>query len=127
MASTFQITTVPENARVDLERFAKIVIEKWEFNIVKFNLVRSGNLLRSFQHLVSGEANGDGAIISFVFEYYLRMLEMGVGKGAPIGADTRRRKYPVFTKTFNAEVHRLAELLANQYATEGALAVFRNV
>lgn len=127
MASTFEIVSVPENARVNLEQFAKIVIEKWEFNVVKNNLVSSGALLRSFQHTVSGEANGDGAIISFVFKYYLRMLEMGVGKGAPIGGETRRKKYQVFTKTFNAETHRLAELLAEQYATLGALAVFRDV
>ncbi|NHZ84400.1 MAG: hypothetical protein GWP19_00785 [Planctomycetia bacterium] len=127
MGINIEITSVPESARVDLERFAKIVIGKWEFNVVKFNLISSGDLLRSFQYTVSGEANGDGAIISFVFEYYLRMLEMGVGKGSQIGKPTTRKRYPVFTKTFNAEVHRLAELLANQYATEGALSVFRNV
>ena len=127
MATTIEIAKISEKARVDLDRFAQITIEKWEFNVVKNKLINTGDLLRSFQFTISGEANGDKAIISYTFNYYLRMLEMGVGKYSPIGSQSRRKKHKVFTKTFNAEVHRLAELLANQYATEGALTVIRHL
>ena len=113
--------------KVDLAKFAQIVIEKWQFNVVQKKLIRTADLLRSFEFTVSGEADGDKAVISFVFNYYLRMLEMGVGKYSPIGTSSNRRRYKVFTKTFNAEVYRLTELLANQYATEGALTVLRNI
>jgi len=51
------------------------------------------------------------------------MLEMGVGKGVGIGAQSTRRRYPVFTRTFRAEVYRLSELLAQMYANHGAGAI----
>jgi hypothetical protein len=59
-------------------------------------------------------------MISFAFNYYLRMLEMGVGRYSPIGSDSTRRRFPVFTRTFRAEVYRLSELVAQMYANEGA-------
>ena len=116
-------TSVPGAARVDLEKWAKITIEKWEFNILQSKLVRTGDLLRSFQYTVSADAGGNTALISFTFEYYLRMLEMGVGKGAPIGADSSRKRHKVFTKTFQAELYRLTELMTSMYANRGAAVV----
>lgn len=109
-----------QNENISLRKWAQIVIEKWEFNISKANLIHTGDLLRSFTFTVNGEAGGDKALISFAFKYYLRMQEMGVGKGEPIGSSSNRNKHPVFTKTFYAELHRLSELMAKWYANEGA-------
>jgi len=80
-------------------------------------------LIRSFQYTISAEAGGDNALISFAFNYYLRMLDMGVGKGAPIGEDSNRKRYPVFIKTFQSELYRLTELLTQMYANQGAAIV----
>lgn len=117
-------------ANVDLERWAAITIEKFEFAISKYNLIYSGDLLRSFQSIVHEEANGDSALISFAFEYYLRMLDMGVGKGVSkdnAGRGSGRRKYPVFNKIFYAELMKLGELLTNMYAQKGADVIVYNI
>jgi len=109
--------------KVDYDRWAQIVIEKWEFNIVQKNLIYSGDLLRSFEQTISAEAGGNAALISFAFNYYLRMLEMGVGRGAPIGSESDRKKYKVYTKTLYSEMYRLSELLAEKYAARGAVMI----
>jgi len=113
--------------RVDYVKWAQIVVDKWEFNIVQKNLIYSGDLLRSFEQNVSAEAGGNAALISFAFKYYLRMLDMGVGRGSPIGANDKRKRYPIFTKTFYAEFYRLSELLAEKYANRGAAMIAAGV
>jgi hypothetical protein len=117
-----QIQNINDASRVDLEKWAAIVIEKFEFAISKYNLVYSGDLLRSFQAIVQSESGGDNALISFAFNYYLKMLDMGVGKGVSIAdAGTgKRKKYPVFNKILYAEIMRLGELLTEMYAINGA-------
>lgn len=120
MAASVDIVNVPEAARVSLEKWARITIEKWEYNIVQNNLIYIGDLLRSFTYTINADAGGDKALISFTFNYYMRMLEMGVGRGAAIGQDSTRKRYPILTKTFNAEVYRLTELLTKMYANRGA-------
>jgi len=109
--------------RVDYVKWAEIVIEKWEFNIVQKNLIYSGDLLRSFEQTVNAEASGNAVLISFAFKYYLRMLEMGVGRGVHIGDESNRRKYKVYTKTLYREMYRLSELLAEKYANRGAVMI----
>ena len=93
---------------VDLVKWAEIVIEKWEFNIVQKNLIYSGDLLRSFEQSVTSEAGGNAALISFAFKYYLRMLDMGVGRGSPIGSNDGRKRYKVYTFTLYKEFYRLS-------------------
>jgi hypothetical protein len=106
---------------VDLQKWAEITVQRWQFAIAQKNLVYSGNLLRSFEHMVSGEANGNTALISFAFNYYLRMLEMNVGKGRQRGE--YRHRSGLFTKPFYHEVHRLSELVAQMYANKAAIAL----
>jgi len=122
--------SVGQQSNVDLERWAAITIEKWEFALSKNNLIYSGDLLRSFQAVVHSEANGNNALISFAFNYYLRMLDMGVGKGVSLdeaGRGSGRRKYPVFNKIFYAELMRLGELLTKMYADKGAKTIVYNI
>lgn len=129
------LVNVPASARVDLEKWAEIVIEKWQFNLSSRDLVNTGNLINSFLSTVSIESNNNSALISFVFLYYLRMIDMGVGRGISlenvsslaesrrvlgINSTNRRQKKPVYSKTLYAEIMRLGELLALQYATQGA-------
>jgi hypothetical protein len=124
------ITNITPAAKVDLERWAAITIEKFEFAVSKFNLLYSGDLLRSFQAFVHADANGDTALISFAFNYYLRMLDIGVGRGvsyAEAGRDSGRRKYSVFNRIFYAELMKLGELLTKMYSQKGAQYIAYNV
>lgn len=129
------LINVPASAKVDLIKWAEIVIEKWEFNLANRNLVHTGDLINSFSAHVSAESANNTALISFAFEYYLRMLDMGVGKDVPYGEwrnlresrrvygtqkGNRRKPIPVYSRTLYAQIMKLGELLTKQYATAGA-------
>lgn len=112
------ISNIPKEKQVDLQRWADIVIEKWQFAISKYKLVNTAKLINSFYASVNAEAEGNVAVISFVFERYLRYLDMGVGKGVRLDerdSGSNRKKYPVYNKIFYAEMNRLSELLSNFY------------
>jgi hypothetical protein len=119
--------TVTESGRknVDLAKWAEITIEKWKFNIAEKDLVSTGDLLRSFEYTVTGEANGNTALINFAFNYYFRMLEMNVGRGRPVGFSRPRRG--IFTSEFLAQVYRLSELLAEMYAYQSAATIAEGI
>ena len=125
-----EITNVPIEAKVDLNKWAQYTIEKFEFAVSKFKLKDTGTLINSFQSQVTQDADGRTAMISFAFEYYLRMIDMGVGSGTTYderddqyaanrafgkGAGTRRRRYPVYNKIFYSQLMRLNELLQKYY------------
>jgi hypothetical protein len=132
-----EILNIPAKDKVKLEKWAEITVEKWKFSLSKFKLIDAGTLFNSFAYTISNDANNNTALISFAFEYYLRMLDMGVGKGVKLsdvnysksteGRDakykTGRRKYPVYSKILYSEVLRLGELLTNQYAVAGATVI----
>ncbi len=132
------LINVPASAKVDLIKWAEIVIEKWEFNIASRDLVHSGDLINGFTAHVATEAASNRALISFAFQYYIRMIDMGVGKGVSrddvgtlgesrkvhgISTGNRRGRIPVYSKTMYAEIMRLGELLAEQYAGVGAYGI----
>jgi hypothetical protein len=136
------VYNVPPEADVDIQQWAEITIEKWQWNIVSRNLINTAELLNSFSTAVSTDANGDTALITFAFNYYLRMIDMGVGRGttkndAADVADARRERgfvkgnrrkpQPVFLKTFYAEVMRLNELFTEKYAAQGAYALINEI
>lgn len=125
-----KITNVPVEAKVKFDKWAQYTIEKFEFAVSKYKLKDTGTLINSFQHQVSQDADGSTALISIAFEYYLRMIDMGVGSGTPYderdeqyaanrafgkGAGTKRRRYPVYNKIFYSQLMRLNELLQKYY------------
>lgn len=99
------------------EQWAKITIQRWEYNITTLSIVNSRQLLNSFTQQVIKDANGDVSLIRFTFQYYGRMVEMGVGKGTTISEveSSRRNPKPWYNKAFAHEVKRLAELLAEHH------------
>jgi len=120
------LSNIDASAKVDLEKWAQITIEKWQWNLVSKNLVYSGDLLRSFTSQVYADAAGDSMMISFAFNYYLKMLDMGVGKGVSFeetGRESGRKKYKVYSSTTYSQIMRLLELLQIQYMTMGANAI----
>lgn len=130
------IVNIPASAKVDLEEWARITVETFQFKLAYYNLIsyrhRSNSdeptpeqLLSSFEQHVTAQADGNQALISIAFNYYLRMLDMGVGAGTHFGDfnDTNRKPKPVYSKPLYAELQRLAELLAKQYAIQGAVMI----
>jgi hypothetical protein len=131
-----ELIGIKPSAKVDLDRWAKITIEKWQYNIVRKKLINTGSMLKSFEYSISHDADNNTALISFAFKYYLRMLEMGVGKGVSYedvgdlkesrrleGKRTGNRRKPIkklYSTTFYSELYRLSELLTNAVAQEGA-------
>ena len=98
-----------------LEAWAKFVVERWERKVSDLNVVDTGELLRSFSAHVYVDARGVGEKIMFAFAYYGRFSELGVGKYAPIGTESTRKKKPWYTKVFFGQVNRLAEIMAEKY------------
>jgi len=127
--ATLKFTHIKESQRVDLEKWAQITVEKWEYNVASKNLIYSGDLLNSFQISVSQDANGDVGMITFAFNYYLRMLDMGVGKGVTLDnvKGSNRRAYKVFNRTFYSEFRKLVELLTDSYQKQGVTVISENV
>jgi len=118
-----EIPDITENAKVDLERWAKYTIEKWEFQVAKFKLLNTKRLINSFLFSVHQESGGNSAMIYFAFERYLRMIDMGVGKGTNIDeqqskyskartvSKNGRKRYPVYNKVLYSEMNKLSKLL----------------
>ena len=100
-------------------QWAQITVERWEEKITQLNIGDSNALINSFTNEVITGSNGDPELIKFTFEYYGRMVDMGVGRGVKASdrgsVDTRRQPKPWYNKTFAREMHKLAESLAKTY------------
>jgi hypothetical protein len=118
---------------VDIEKFADLVIEKWQTKIVVLGITDTRTLFNSFMATVTREANGDPKKITFVFEYYGKFLDMGVfgtGSRARQKRGTMRRireKYPWYSSVFARQVRRLANLMARQYGYDSVTTVVESV
>ena len=123
------LSEIKKRQRVDLEQWARITIEKWEYNIVRRKLIYSGDLLNSFMFSVSADADGDTAMVSFAFQYYVRMLDIGVGRGVSRVEvkGSRRKPYKVFNRTFYGEFRTLIELMTEKYKEYGITIISDNV
>jgi len=128
------LLNIPPSAKIDLEKFAKYTIEKWEFNLGKYKKINTGELINSFAYSITQDAGGNTAVISFTFMYYLKMIDMGTAKYVNFGEwrekkqertsrGKYRKPYPVYSKTFYAELFKLKDLLVEQYAVIGASTV----
>lgn len=112
------------NIALTAEAWADIVIKEWLNKIRALNIHDSGPLVESFQNTVYSAANGDPSKITFMMEYYYKMVDYGVGKGvklndrdAMIAAGlTERRPKPFFTDVFYKQLAVLRHLLEDKYA-----------
>lgn len=123
------------------EAWAKITIVKWKKKLASNKIGDTGTLLKSFKYNVLASAQGNVLKISLLFEYYGRFVDMGVGKGVKIGdvkesatsrrlsgkmLGNRRRPKKWYSKTFHAEVMKLGEIFAKEYAHRGVLVITEN-
>jgi len=103
------------NKELDYSRFADYVIKKWLKKCEDLKVYESGALVRSFIAEVFRNAAGNVERIQFTFNYYGRMVDMGVGKGITlddVGAGYRVAK-KWYSSVLYSEVNKLAELMAS--------------
>jgi len=137
MASEKQLT----KAQI-ADAWAKFTVKDWRDKLTKLKAVHTSGLWQSFVENVIAQANGDVIKIEFAFKYYGKFIDMGVGKGVPIGGvkenttsrklegkmlGNRRRPKKWYSKTLAHEVKRLGEIMAENYAHTGALMIKENI
>lgn len=108
-----------------VKAWADIVIKRWVTRITQLKVIETSELLRSFTSQITLDAKGDPFKITFTFLYYGIFSDMGVGKGvsfAQVPGSNRRAK-PWYSRQFTAEVHRLAEIMAEKYGERAIEAI----
>lgn len=108
-----------------VQRWAEIVIERWQARMEALDVGSTGELMRSFHAQVTSDANGDPTKVTFAFLLYGRYPDMGVGRGVtfqdtPSGG---RQPKPWYSKTFLAEVMKLGRMMATKYGIDAAMAI----
>jgi len=98
--------------------WANIVLERWIRNIIRLKVIDTGELLRSLQHQVEIDSNGDPQKITFAFVYYGIFPEMGVGKGIKYGEESERKKKPWYSKQMMREVNIFGRIMAEMYGEQ---------
>lgn len=114
-----------------IQAWADIVITIWLNKIDQLKIYSTYQLADSFTNHVISHSNGDIAKIEFAFNYYGKFVDMGVGKGVTIddvgSPNANRKPRPWYSRTFYAEVKKLATILAEKYARKGALIIIENI
>jgi hypothetical protein len=120
------------------DAWAKITIKVWRDKLTRMKAVRSSQLWQSFLSDVIGQADGDLLKVEFAFRYYGKFVDMGVGKGVPIGGvkdnatsrrlegkmlGNRRRPKKWYSKTLSHQVKRLSEIMEYEYGHRAALQI----
>jgi hypothetical protein len=107
-----------------VEAWADIVIKEWVKMAAALDISPKNPLTESrFQKFLTVQANGSVDKITFTFDFYLKFVNWGVGKGVTIenretlvlaGMTTRRRK-PWYDEVFPKQLTILGHLLAERY------------
>ncbi len=110
-----------------LEKWAQYVIERWESKVVSLNIGDTYQLLHSFASTVYLESGGDTARVNFLFNYYGKFVDMGVGNGITLenrwNKEHARKRKLWYTPVFFGQVKRLAEILARNCARRTIMSI----
>ncbi len=119
------------NISLTVQAWADIVLERWLNKIDSLQVHDNYLLANSFMHEVIGNAGGDPMRIEFMFNYYGKFVDMGVGKGITLDdigqVSSKRRPKRWYSPVFMAEVSKLASLLSQKYARLGAVTIVENI
>ena len=99
------------------EAWAKMMVTIWEEKVMMLNIRDTGELLKSFQYNLIASAGGDIAKVVFTYQYYGRMVDMGVRRGIKQGEPGAKRK-PWYNKSFYSYFQVLSEKMAALYGEE---------
>lgn len=105
-----------------IQAWAEIAIKEWIQKISSLGIGHTDQLVDSLAHTAYTNSGGDISRVVFLFNYYGKFVEMGVGRAIPYdwagSSSVQRTPKPWYTRTFRAEVHRLRELLQEKYAND---------
>jgi hypothetical protein len=73
------------NIALTVEAWADIVIKNWQRRITELKIGQTGQLYDSFRSEVISNSGDFPERVEFAFNYYGRFVDMGVGRGMPIG------------------------------------------
>lgn len=102
------------------QRWADIVIERWIRKIQSLHIISTGELLKSLEAHVALDAKGDPEKITFLYLYYGKFPDMGVGRGVKLGETGKRTVKPWYSSTFLKEINTLGRLMAERYGYNAA-------
>jgi hypothetical protein len=121
--------------RLTLEAWAAIVIKEWIRMVQALNINNTGALVASFDKYVHGNTGGDPDKVSFIYEWYGKMVDYGVGKGVMLmnrdlkiaAGKTQRRPKPFYTDTFYKQLAVLRHLMEEKHALRAELFIQQNL
>ena len=123
-----------ERTKLEMTRmWADIVLDRWRARMVEYNVGQTGELLKSLQAQVTLDANGDPNKIVFLYLYYGRFPDMGVGGEISLSdvpdKTGHRQVKPWYSRVFMTEVMKLGRMMAQKYGLDAAQAIsaFRDV
>lgn len=94
------------------DAWAKMMITIWQDKIAVLKVRDTGKLFSSFKYTLEKNANGDINKIIHTYNYYGRMVDMGVGRGVTkenAGRGSGREAKPWYNKAFYASAMRAVE------------------
>lgn len=119
------------NINKTVEAWADIVIKNWRRKITELDIGVTGSLFDSFQSEVISQSGGNPEKIEFMFNYYGRFVDMGVGRGVyagnPGNVTTRRKAKKWYSSILYGQTAKLSELLAEKYSIIGGAIIKENV
>jgi len=114
-----------------VESWADIVIKMWKRKIIQLNIGKTGALFDSLQYEIISHAGGDPARIDFMYKYYGRFVDMGVGREMSVGnqgeVNTSRKPKKWYSAVMFSQVKRLSEILKQKYNIIGASVISENI
>lgn len=127
-----------------VEKWAEIVVDKWVKLAAHLKIHPDSPITHErFYHYVHTQADGNPQKVEFAFDYYLKFVNLGVGRGVNmenrdtyIAANKRSKAYekknkegrrpkPWYDDVFYKELYKLGAILAESYA-HFAVSVIKN-
>lgn len=106
--------------------WAKMMVTIWQDKIAVLKVRDTGELFGSFMTEVVSQSNGDIDKIVYSYNYYGRMVDMGVGRGVTMedsGSGSGRKKKPWYNKSWYHSVKLLTEKRAELYGEDFQLII----
>ena len=112
------------NVSLTVEAWADIVMKEWVKMSYALGVSPDHPLsINRFQHFLTTQADGNVARITFTFDFYLKFVNWGVGKGVTIdnrdtlvlSCSTTRQRKPWYDDVFPRQLTILGHLMAEKY------------
>lgn len=119
---------MPKHTKLEMTRmWADIVLDRWKARMAAYNVGQTGELLKSLQAQVMMDSNGDPAKVTFLYLYYGRFPDMGVGGNITLSdvpdPSGHRQVKPWYSKVFMREVEKIGVMMAAKYGWDAAEAI----